>query len=164
MASSGGKSKNQDPVLDELDELFPKVYNKPQEATTRSINESLDNSKKNSPHSSTQKDAPPGLSSTIDGTIDARLLKNALVAEQLKQQRGFSIEPTSSANRTSESTLDAKSVKAAARKSPSPDHTAAKNQLQVTDVKEAETSKKKKKAEAAAKKNESKKANQRKQM
>lgn len=53
MASSGGKSKNQDPVLDELDELFPKVYNKPQEATTRSINESLDNSKKNSPHSST---------------------------------------------------------------------------------------------------------------
>lgn len=167
MASSGGKSKNQDPVLDELDELFPKVYNKPQEATTRSINDSLNNSKKSSPQSSTQKDAVQGLSSALDGVLDARMLKNALVAEQLKQQRGFSIEPTSGGKRAEANvTLDPKAK--TLRKSPSPDQITVKNQLQVTSgpeiakIAERENSKKKKKGEAAAKKNESKQAKQRK--
>ena len=85
------------------------------------VNDSLNNSKKNSPQSSTQKDAPTGLSSALDGVLDARMLKNALVAEQLKQQRGFSISPTSGGKRAEANvTLDPKS-KALLRKSPSPD-------------------------------------------
>jgi len=49
------KNKEDDIVLDDLDDLFPKEYVKPQEETCQSIIDSLDNSKKNSLESSTNK-------------------------------------------------------------------------------------------------------------
>lgn len=46
---------NEDIGLDDLDDFFPKEYVKPKEETCQSIIDSLDNSKKNSLESSTNK-------------------------------------------------------------------------------------------------------------
>ena len=49
-------NKNKEDIgLDDLDDLFPKEYVKPKEETCQSIIDSLDNSKKNSLESSTNK-------------------------------------------------------------------------------------------------------------
>jgi len=48
MASSTKNDKD-DQILSELDNLFAKEYNEPQQSTTQSISESLNNSKKGSP-------------------------------------------------------------------------------------------------------------------
>lgn len=52
----GSSAKNEDDqIISELDNLFPKKYNNALESTCRSISDSLNNSKKSSPESSAGK-------------------------------------------------------------------------------------------------------------